>query len=1141
MKHWPQPIANGTAEDPSDVQRVERFQSLSAGQYWRARVDDAEQRVDAGEVLLVESLRWVDDAVHTVVLRAHPLKYGKKPQGSWRELEEHRFLLADFLAKFEFEPDAARIRADEVSAVQARIASLQADLLSAQRDPQVLAQVVAEELRRPRLAGAEKDQPSGQLVQPAAQNLEVSAEGRDLVDPSSFQSAAQIGTLTVGQAISTGLQPADVDHLRESAQREYQVATIKAQWIQSKTTAIAEAVRGMTPFFSEQAAAALAATEDVRAYVTDLLRGIESLDLYVGKGVQVQTLREGASAPADVPLTFVQKKLLMDEELAVWAAIDEAFDVESDAVFVQALREHAPFVEQIFPTPRCVLVMATTHRHIDYGHELTNALMEEQNRKVFLLVRDGDNVYRVYSSVETHLRAARLFPTKDEHEGIFKGLDGTTTRFEDISYTDRMAEHELFALHYRRFLILACGLDHRLKLFGTFYPGPASMAFLSMAFQERYCRFLYDDDASTQIAGPQSRPKLLEWIASKNAYLRSGSRVLCNWTSLLTPDSAPGVCKASGYRSERKVDVLEGPSVKVAFKDGKDLCVQVQASRERRRNEDAQAFQARVALTAYKPNKWDGVSDEMPFLVLDAVTLDELRWYLHHRASRSNQILYIRLFKRAMAFIERELAEQAQARASLRAALVGASLVPEEQCDDIVQRAVTAWQAANRGQSLPNFHEGASGEQAKAWKALLDQMFLLVRQGSAPVQPAGELALASLRRPLRLAVTGKGKYVLYASANDSERDDRGQPFAWVHRSVLEIGKRGKAREASSGWVRLPRNTAAETTVHVWDEALHERMLEASETLLAFKSPQHKAAMFSHLDAWQAKAAQWASPLEEEEFERRLRHYRSHRREDLQVTIPLGIFTSAKTAKVLCAQADLGLLLGRLAPSSAARARVRCAYAEIYVREDLHKELFDAALRRSSNWQIGYLPAEGFDFEQVFAEEFSRTIQVAPLVEPLLSEKLGAYLGSEDVRKMATSQQESLELASSLHGNLVALDQALNLRRPHDYAPTRLTTLTLSTGTTYDSKVAILVVAPLGRKIPEGLPKAFGANGFGTQQQDFETREQAREAALEIRKEDRLRHLGPTVSALDRPDLPQSPSPDVDLYYAFEEALSESSS
>lgn len=1130
MKHWPQPIANGTAEDPSDVQRVERFQSLSAGQYWRARVDDAEQRVDAGEVLLVESLRWVDDAVHTVVLRAHPLKYGKKPQGSWRELEEHRFLLADFLAKFEFEPDAARIRADEVSAVQARIASLQADLLSAQRDPQVLAQVVAEELRRPRLAGAEKDQPSGQLVQPAAQNLEVSAEGRDLVDPSSFQSAAQIGTLTVGQAISTGLQPADVDHLRESAQREYQVATIKAQWIQSKTTAIAEAVRGMTPFFSEQAAAALAATEDVRAYVTDLLRGIESLDLYVGKGVQVQTLREGASAPADVPLTFVQKKLLMDEELAVWAAIDEAFDVESDAVFVQALREHAPFVEQIFPTPRCVLVMATTHRHIDYGHELTNALMEEQNRKVFLLVRDGDNVYRVYSSVETHLRAARLFPTKDEHEGIFKGLDGTTTRFEDISYTDRMAEHELFALHYRRFLILACGLDHRLKLFGTFYPGPASMAFLSMAFQERYCRFLYDDDASTQIAGPQSRPKLLEWIASKNAYLRSGSRVLCNWAALLTPDSAPGVCKGdSDYRSRRKVDVLEGAGVKIAFKDDKDICVQVRVTRDRASRDGSQEFQARVSLTGHRPNAWDGVSEEMPYLVLDAVEPSELRWYIHHRPTRGSQLVYIRLFKRALAFVEQELVQQQDARQKLRAALLEAQLVEPAQCDDVVNRAVLAWRAANRGQSLPDLRSASDSTQAKAWKALLDQMFSLARQEHAPVQPAEELAVSRQETPIRLAVTGKGKYVLYVRARDAQRDDRGQPFAWVKRITFEVGKRGKAREVSSSWVRLPRNTASETTLHVWDEALEEAAVQAGEKLLAYKTPQHKAEVFSCLQSWENTCRQWSQILDHDEFERRFSYYRLHRRARPQVTIPLGVVTSAKSSRVLCAQADMGLLLGRLAPNEACRAKVRRSYAALYEHETFHEKRFDEVMDRCSTWRLGLLGVDGLDLTQPLLEAFVHEVKASSSVDPLLSNVVSAYLGEKN---QSPDDGKTLVLAADLQVDLTRLDRALNLHRPEDYDPTQLITLALYGGQDHSIQAAVLLVAPMGFKPPEGLAKRLGVSSYAMQTEAFETRNRALAAAACLHKRERFEHLGDVIASASQPDLPQPEQEGVTMFYAF---------
>lgn len=51
-----------------------------------------------------------------------------------------------------------------------------------------------------------------------------------------------------------------------------------------------------------------------------------------------------------------------------------------------------------------------------------------------------------------------------------------------MSYTDKLKAHEMVALHYYRFLILCCGLDHRLKLFGEFYDPQDRLSFVSMAF-----------------------------------------------------------------------------------------------------------------------------------------------------------------------------------------------------------------------------------------------------------------------------------------------------------------------------------------------------------------------------------------------------------------------------------------------------------------------------------------------------------------------------------------------------------------------------------------------------------------------------------------------------------------------------------
>lgn len=1103
------------------IQRIARFQSLAAGQYWRAQTDDPDQHTRAGEVLLIESLRRVDDAVHTVVLRVHPSRYGKPIEGKWGKLTEHRFLLKDFLAKFTFAPEAAQVRAEEVRQAQARIASVQAELINAQSDPTILAGVVAEQLHLPQIEHA--------ASQTAHPDGEIPSQGSALPALPQVARAAQIGALTIGEVVEHGITADGVDALRNHAQREHRVATIKANWIKEKTDEIAEAVTALTPFFSEQAAAALAATEDVRTYVADLLRGIESLDLYVGKGVEVQTLRTGDSAGPDVPLTFVQKKLLMDEELAVWADVDEAFDISSQSLFAQAMRDHQGFVDQVFPTPRCVLVMATTHRHLDYGNALSDTLLNEKNREVFLLVRDGDNVYKVHSPVETHLRAARLFPTKDEHEAVFKGLDGTTTKFEDVSYTDRMADHDLFALHYRRFLILACGLDHRLGLFGKFYPGPASMAFLSLDFQSTYCRFLYDDDASVQIAGDTQRPSFFAWIDQQNAYLRSGSRVLCNWSSLVTPDTAPGLCHGENYRRRFKADVLEGPSIKIASKDGSDLCVTVQARRQ------SGLFQARVALNKHRSNAWDNVSEAMPYLVLDAVEPDDVRWYIHHRSSRQDQIVYIRLFKRALAFLDAERAAQASTRVALRQALTDAQLVPEPQCDSVVSAAVAAWRAAHRGRDLPSLAEGAHLTQTADGQALLDQMFSLVRKDVHPLEACETLAGQRAEAPIRLVITGKAKYVLYTQASASDRDDRGQPFAWVRRLVLDVGKRGGVRAVSSGWARLPEVTAAETTVKVWNAELEKNMVQAGQVLNAYTTPEQKAQVFGLLDAWATTCADWSRQVDAPTFNARFDHYQRTRRQMLQVTIPLGVVTSEKSAKLLCAQADLGILLGRLAPTSGDRLKVREAFARLYVREDLHRERFDGAMGHDSPWRLVLLDSGHGLTGDVLQGAAVMTVPNEAAYDPLLSSALEAYQES-----LTGDSSKNLLLASSLSADLTRLDAALGLLRPTDYAPTTLIKMT-----THASKlppnglVAVVMLAPIDAVSPdeirvlEQFAKPILGGNYSLRREIFPTRALATGAMQNIRLDPEEDQPLTFVAAHMLTDLPKAPIDGVEVFYSFD--------
>lgn len=800
----PQNTQLTTRRPLEDFERLEKFQSLQAGQYWRAIAAIPQKGIALDSVLLLQSIKWVDNAAHTIVMRAHPTKFGTReeiqipqPDGTVRSAYVNHgtydFLLKDFLLQFEYEPDADKIRAEETARIHSTIQQLQSELIEAQSNPDILARVVEDQLRENAQAPSEPDTAGGALV---------------LFDHSVRQEMSQLATGSIANALGSGITAEKVQAMKAVAEREYQVATIQSQWIQGKTAEITTVVRKLTPFFEEKAAASLAKTEDIRSYVAKLIEGIESLDLYVGKGVVVQTIRTGKPADPSQPLSFAQKKLMMDEELAVWAEVDEEFDFTKEELFFDALRIHDDLVSQIFPTERCVLVMATTRRDLDYGDRWTNQAKNDENRKVFLMVRDGENVHRVFSPVESHLGTGRLFPSRDDQDRIFRGVDGSQIKFEDVAYTAHLSSHARYALHYKRFLLLMCGLDHREKLFGEFYPGPESLHFVTLDFQEKFCRFIHDDDGEGLIETTPRQP-VAAWIKEKNAYLCSGSRVLCLWHELMNPDTAPSACKARGDHFDRDFRPSNPIDLKIAARIADSLCVKVEVKGGY--GSRARTFSCNVNLTSFDHRTWS--SGNLAFLCLDTVEPEELHWYIHNREARSNHIQFIRFFKLALAHLEQERASEQDARNRMLQALSDGAIAHGEEARGIISQTVIAWRAANRGKPLPQF---VDGKAPAAWKGLLDQMYTLAGNGVRQAQEIEAFVRQSGYQPLRIALTGNSKFVVYAAPKDNELDNRLEPHAWVNRMIVEHSK-GKLVEKSRRWVILRQVDAAETSLKEWSE------------------------------------------------------------------------------------------------------------------------------------------------------------------------------------------------------------------------------------------------------------------------------------------------------------------------------------
>ncbi|MDI9095026.1 MULTISPECIES: hypothetical protein [Providencia] len=927
------------------IERLQRFQSLKAGAYWKATEDITEEAINAGDTLLLMSIRWVDNQAHTIILRAHPRHFDEyviievegpdgKLQKNHKRMVEHRFLVQDFLNKFEFEPNHTQIRQTEIASVHAEIHALQQVMDDAMTKPEIMKAIVDTQL-----AADEENEIKkldGKIEKPLL--------------PAVFDEVVPVVTGTVQNALSMGGEAPSMDVMKQALNREKRIAVIQTKWLENQKQQINNIIKKLMPYFNEMPAAALAMSEDVREHVDKLESGIKSMLLYTGEHVEIVPVKKGKSASSDIPLTLVQKKLIVEEELAVWADIDEWFDFRSENLFFKALNEHPELVTQIFPSERCVLVMAMTNHDVNYGEPWSNEENNKRNRRVFLMVRDGENIYQVFSPVESHLGSSRLFPARDEGEAIFRGLDGSQIKFDDVAYTDRLKGFDLRALHYKRFLILICGLDHREKLFGDFYDEPQSLDFISMRFQEDYCRFLHDEDGSGLLAAHDDRPSLNQYIKQMNGYMRSGSRMLCNWRSVMSPNTAPGACKQDtssryGRGWHFTADPKDNISLAIAYRKAQSICVDVPV---KRRYSDSW-FNCKVDLVA-NDDRYENEDNQLPYLCLDAIEPDDLEWYVVNRKYRGDHLFYIRFFKMAIQFIRAEREAEKPVREMMADALDKGNIGAPADRPSLISQSVIAWRAAKRGAPLTD-----ALDDKKSWTSLLDQMYMLAGNAGNEIDDVAAFVTELGYKPLRLVVNATGKLAVYAESVQNERDDRMEKHIWVHRINIVRGKR-KIRETSRTWAILPESVASETTIHQWDDATNWTGLTSS-----FTTYLAKQRIFERIDNCPDILKLFSGKMTREIFNSIFAEWSeaydtltmaSNTITTPKLLIPFGYRIGADHPMFLCVcVTNPEHLLYKLAPDDASRDAIRNKYLRWY--KDEFKDKYDGIFMRKLNDPIRF--------------------------------------------------------------------------------------------------------------------------------------------------------------------------------------------
>ncbi|MDO9530290.1 MAG: hypothetical protein Q7J27_14190 [Syntrophales bacterium] len=232
---------------------------------------------------------------------------------------------------------------------------------------------------------------------------------------------------------------------------------------------------------------------------------IYAFETFLGVHEKVYQLLAGAQAVKDEPLAIYQQVLYMDEEIGAWedGGIDFKDLDKFDAWIVKNY-------ERYLYREKAICVFQVRRHKKDYGTDaFTDVLLNVENFKTYFLIRNGENLYRIWGEINI---TQRLFPTKTEYEDIVKD-----------SFSEETNKRELERKHkaYLLGLLYIQGLIERTPILGE---NLKDVNLLTGDFSEDQIVLIRDDEKNQWIT--DGRPSWSDLLKQNRSTIGVGTRVV---------------------------------------------------------------------------------------------------------------------------------------------------------------------------------------------------------------------------------------------------------------------------------------------------------------------------------------------------------------------------------------------------------------------------------------------------------------------------------------------------------------------------------------------------------------------------------------------------------------------------------------
>lgn len=260
-------------------------------------------------------------------------------------------------------------------------------------------------------------------------------------------------------------------------------------------------------------AGVMAQVDILKKEIKRLNKVIAIIELWAGIKTEITHIQEGSTAPAEDVLNLRQLVLYMDEE--VGDPKDNGIDFRRVNDFDEWLLSDDN-INIVAPESKCIVVFRPRRRSKVYSDDpFINTFMNSQNDFTYVLMRNGDNIYRIYDeNINIH---TTLFPKRDELTSLYEKLD------DNSSYTREKAEDGLFV--YQKNIMLIHGILTHSGIYGFDH----GINIYDLSTHDGRLKYIYDaEDTITD-----GTPSWDQYLKSINEDIEVGSRIYFSYDAMV--------------------------------------------------------------------------------------------------------------------------------------------------------------------------------------------------------------------------------------------------------------------------------------------------------------------------------------------------------------------------------------------------------------------------------------------------------------------------------------------------------------------------------------------------------------------------------------------------------------------------------